>query len=71
MVVDSVLSQTLAAGMIVVGALAFLGRRTLRTLAAMRGKATAAASCHEVGACGCAEIVHTNTERPGLAPHDR
>jgi hypothetical protein len=52
--VDTALTQTLAAGIVVGGALFFLGRRAWYVIGSARRAKTAGASCAESGSCGCA-----------------
>lgn len=50
---DSAVVQTLVAGLIVLAAVVFLGRRAWRTLAAAKRSGSTGAECGSGGACGC------------------
>jgi hypothetical protein len=60
---DSAMIQTLAAGLIVLGAAAFLGRRAIRSVvAARRARLSGSAAACAGGACGCGDGGSTVSE---------
>lgn len=61
---DSGLMQSLVAGMIVLAAGVFLGRRAWRTLASARRVGAHEASCGSGGACGCSGVSAATPEKP-------
>jgi hypothetical protein len=55
---DSALVQTLVAGILVLAAALFLGRRAWHSVVTSRRAPVGGASCAADGGCGCAERTH-------------
>jgi hypothetical protein len=67
---DSGLIQTVLAGIMVLGAALFLGRRAWHTVLKARRASSESASCGADGGCGCAASSGTTEREPLSASRD-